>query len=150
MGETATKHLIKSYLDKNKKPKKVQAVTRSTTSTKAPIQYSEQLATSYNEDERASDLSYQPTSDSDLTDREDSEAEISSDEELPDKPYAPVGKCLNSPTLLSSPRQPNNQTILPLSPTAQLLNLSPIAQLLPQGHIAHLIPQSLIALIPTL
>ena len=116
MGETATKHLIKSYLDKNKKPKKVQAVTRSTTSTKAPIQYSEQLATSYNEDERASDLSYQPTSDSDLTDREDSEAEISSDEELPDKPYAPVGKCLNSPTLLSSPRQPNNQTHLTLEP----------------------------------
>ena len=114
IGKIAAKHLLKSYLNKHDKPKRVQTVTRSLTSIKAPAKYSDQLTTSYNEDERASDLSYQPTSDSDLSDREDSETEISSDEELSNKPYAPVVKCPNSPTLPSSPHQPTNQTLTPL------------------------------------
>ena len=78
--------------------------TRSTNSGKTPISYKKQLQTSYNEDDRASDRSYSPESEYTDTD------ETTSDEQIPDKPHAPILKYLNPSPLPSSPHHPNNQT----------------------------------------
>ena len=104
MCETATEHLINNYLDKNGKTKNVQVVTRSTTSTNPPISYVKQLETTYHEDDRASDLSY--NTDSECTDTDDT-----SEDETTGQTYAPLNKCLTPSPLSSSPLQPQNQTL---------------------------------------
>ena len=106
MDQTITDNLLDKYFNKED-TKQVQVVTRSKDSHKTPISYVTQLQTSYNEDDRASDLSYQHSSDTDLS---DSEEETTSYETIPDKPCAPIVKYLNSKTLPSSPHHPNNQT----------------------------------------
>ena len=107
--QKATKQLINGYISKNKKQKvdsdkhtvtpQVQVVTRE----KQPISYTEQLENSDNEDDRASDESYSP--DSDYT-----EAEDTSDDDIPKEPTAPSDNYLTSSSLPSSPLQPQTQT----------------------------------------
>ena len=111
MCQKATQQLIDGYIQKNKKhqvttnkqiatTQQVQVVTRRTT----PISYTEQLEDSHNEDDRASDVTYSP--DSDYT-----EAEESSDDDIPNQASAPIGKYPSSSPLPSSPLQPQNQSL---------------------------------------
>ena len=100
MCDKITTTLINSYLYKNKQQQEVQVNTRQQTSNLPRRTYTEQLSTTYHEDDRASDLSYSPSSDSD----------DSSDETFPDDPHAPLNKRLTSPNLPSSPLLPQNQT----------------------------------------
>ena len=100
MCDKITTTLINSYLAKNSKQQEVRATTRQQKSSSPRKTYTEQLDTSYNDDDRVSDLSYIPSSDSD----------DSSDETIPDNPHAPIDKCPTSSTLPSSPLLPQNQT----------------------------------------
>ena len=109
MCKVATQHLIDSYLDKNGKAKKVQVVTRSKTATKPPISYTQQLETTYNEDDKASDLSY--NTESEYTDTDET-AEV----EEQGQTYAPRSKCPKSSHLSSSPHHPKIQTRLSPEP----------------------------------
>ena len=126
MDKTITDNLLNKYFQ-TEETKEVLATTRSKHSTKPPISYVKQLQTPYNEDDRASDLSYQSSLDGELS---DSEADVTSDETIPDKPCAPVLNHLNLSSLPSSPLQPQNQT-LPLqepyssSPTPEPYSSSP-------------------------
>ena len=108
MDKTITDNLLNKYFQ-TEETKEVLATTRSKHSNKPPISYVKQLQTSYNEDDRASDLSYHSSSDSESS---DIEADITSDETIPDKPCAPVVNHLNLSSLPSSPLQPQNQTQL--------------------------------------
>ena len=114
MCNKATQQLINGYIDKNKKdqvntksknatPKQVQAVTRSDIQTTTPVSYSKQLETEYNEDDRASDLTYSP--DSEYTETDDT-----SDDDTSSQAYAPLNKYLPSSPLPSSPQNQKSQT----------------------------------------
>ena len=104
MCNIASQQLISSYLDKHKQQKKVQVITRSKKATIQRKQYTEQLDTSYNNDDRSSDISYQPSSGS------ESDTDTSSEDNFQTRPYAPKIKCLKPPHLSSSPQQRSNQT----------------------------------------
>ena len=111
-----TQHLIDSYLTKNS-PKKVQAVTRSKTTATKPVSYSKQLDTTYHEDDRASDLSYN-------TESEFTETDDTSDDDTSDQSHAPLNKYLPSP-LTSSPQQPQRQTHFNPEPYSSNLSQEP-------------------------
>ena len=64
MDQIITDNLLDKYFNKED-TKQVQVATRSKDSHKPPISYVTQLQTSYNEDDRASDLSYQHSLDTD-------------------------------------------------------------------------------------
>ena len=123
MCTTATEHLINNYLSKNRDIKNVQVVTRSTQSIKPPISYSKQLETTYNEDDRASDLTYNP--DSEYTDTDDT-----SDDDTSGQAYAPLNKCLPSSPLTSSPQYPKSQTQLTPEPYSSTLYPEPYSSTL--------------------
>ena len=111
MDTKITDKLLENYFNKQQKNDKklqVNAITRSSTAKTPAVKYFSDTSESEVEDDRASDLSYQPSSDSNLS---DSEATIASDEHLPDKSYAPVDKCLNNSPLPSSPQHPKSQTL---------------------------------------
>ena len=115
ISKLTEKHLLKSYLDKHTAIYQVQTVTRSKTTPKTPINYFEEDTNSYNEDDRVSDSSYTPDTDSDYTDREYSDSDTKSEGESQGKPNAPEHKYLNALHLPFSPRQPNDQTLTPLT-----------------------------------
>ena len=114
----ATQHLIDSYLNKNSTPKQVQAVTRSKTTATKPVSYSKQLDTTYNEDDRASDLSYN-------TESEYTETDDTSDDDTSDQSHAPLTKCLPSSPLTSSPQHPKSQTHFNPEPYSSNLSQEP-------------------------
>ena len=97
LSENTTSSLIDSYLAKNGKQR---VTTRQQTSSSPRKSYTEQLNTSYNDDDRSSDLSYCPSSDSD----------DSSEETISDDPCAPIDKYPITSILPSSPLLPQNQT----------------------------------------
>ena len=119
----ATQHLIDSYLNKNATPKQVQAVTRSKIKTTTPVSYSNQLDTTYNEDDRASDLSYN-------TESEYTETDDTSDDDTSGQTYAPLTKCLPSSPLTSSPQHPKSQTQFNPEPYSSTLTQEPYSSTL--------------------
>ena len=123
----------------------MQIATRSQDSHKPPISYVEQLQTSYIEDDRASDLSYQLSSDDDMS---ENETDTTSDETIPDKPCAPIVNYPNHSSLPSSPHYPNNQTPEPHSstPTPEPYNPTPTPEpysstLTPEPYSSTLTPE---------
>ena len=111
-------------------------ITRSKKATKSRKQYFEQLDTSYNYDDRASDLSYQPSSDS------DSDTDVMSEDTFPDKPYAPIVKHLKPSCLPSSPLHPKNQTQSSPEPYSSTLNPEPYSSTLnPEPYSSTLNPE---------
>ena len=138
MCKTAKQQLINSYIKKNKKdqvttkkkkatPQQVQTVTRP----KTPVSYSEQLQTEYNEDDRASDVTYNP-------DSEYTESDETSDDDTFNQASAPINKYLPSSPLPSSPLQPQNQTLNP-EPYSSTLNPEPYSSTLnPEPYSSNL------------
>ena len=103
-------YLIKQQEKKENKYKVVQQVHKANLKQKQPVTYYQEQDDSYYEDDRASDLSYEPESEtnSDTTDSQES------DEEPLTKPNAPSAKYLNPP-LPSSPIKTPSQTPKPNS-----------------------------------
>ena len=116
--QIATQHLIDSYLTKNSTPKQVRAVIRSKTSATKLVSYKQQLDTTFHEDDRASDLSY--NTESDYTEPDDT-----SDDDTSDQPHAPLNKYLLSSPLTSSPHLPQNQTLFNAEPYSSNLSQEP-------------------------
>ena len=136
--KVTAKHLLKNYIDKHTTAKQVKAVTRAKTTPKTLVKYFEEEPNSYNEDDRASDSSYTPNTDSDLTDTEHSDSEITSDDESAGKPNAPEHKYLNPLHLPSSPLQTNNQTLTPITEPYSSTSLSTLTE--PYSSISLNIP----------
>ena len=112
-----TEHLLDSYLDKQKQEQKreqkqpvVHLATRSNLRTKPPINYPKQEDFAC-EDERASDLSYEPDSDTDTSVLDSTDAETTTDEEPLVPTHAPSVKYSNPLPLSPKPNQTPNQTI---------------------------------------
>ena len=107
MDNTITDNLLDNYFNKQKSNSKhlqVSIATRSSTATTPAAKYFSDTENSEVEDDRASDLSYNP--DSEYTDREDT----TSDDETSGQTYATLNKCLKSSPLPSNPNLPNDQT----------------------------------------
>ena len=111
INSITTENLLDSYLEKQKHHKKeVHIATRSSLTTKPPIQYYPTQEDGACEDERASDLSYEPDSDTDTSVLDSTEAEITTDEEPMVQTHAPSVTYINPPPLPSKPNQILNQT----------------------------------------
>ena len=116
INNITTEHLLDSYLDKqqdnNKKEEKqkvVHQVDKSSLRQKPSVTYYPKQQDSLYEDDRASDLSYEPSSDTDTASAPDTSDSQDSDEEPLIKPYAPLAK-YQTPPLPSKPIQTPNQT----------------------------------------
>ena len=121
-----TEHLLDSYLDKQKhehkeeqKQEVVHQAIRSNLRTKPPISYYPKQEDSACEDERASDLSYEPDSDTDTSVLDSTDAETTTDEEPLVPTHAPSVKHSNSLPLPPKPNQTPNQTITSFKPIAE-------------------------------
>ena len=117
MDKVTTQNLLDSYFNKQKqhKEKEVHVATRSTTASKPEIKYYPDQEDNTCEDDRASDLSYAPNSETDLSDTDSADPDITSEEESLGQAHAPLVKHLNSPLLPSQPVQTLNQTSTPLT-----------------------------------
>ena len=107
MDTKITDNLLDNYFNKQKKNNKelqVNITTRSSTATTPAVKYFSDTEHSEVEDDRASDLSYNP--ESEYTDREDT----TSEDETSGQTYAPLNKCLKPSPLRSSLNLPNDQT----------------------------------------
>ena len=115
INKQITQHLLDSYLNKQENKKQVNVATRSTLTPKEPIKYYPEQEDSFNEDDRASDLSYDPTSETDLSDTDRADSDITSEEESMGQAYAPPVKYLQPSPLSSQPVQTLNQTSEPFT-----------------------------------
>ena len=116
INNTITEHLLDSCLDKqqdiqkeDEKHKIVHQVDKSSLRTKPSVKYYPEQQDSPYEDERASDLSYEPGSDTDTASVLDTTDSQDSDDEPAAKPCAPLVKHL-TPPLSSNPEQTPDQT----------------------------------------
>ena len=102
INSITTENLLDSYLEKQRHHKKeVHIATRSSLTTKLPIDYYPTQDDGACEDERASDLSYEPDSDTDTSVLDSTDADITTDEEPMVQAHAPSAKYPNSPPLPS-------------------------------------------------
>ena len=110
-----TQNLLDSYFNKQKHNNtiEVKTATRSNTTTTPAVKYYSDNEESEVEADRASDLSYQPESDTSSLDGDETNTNTSFEDESLGQAYAPPDKHLNSLHLPSSPDQTHNQTLNP-------------------------------------
>ena len=113
INSVTTQNLLDSYLDRQKQhnQKEVNIATRSSLASKPAIDYYPRQDDGAGEDDRASDLSYEPDSDTDSSVMDRTDSDVMSEKEPMVQAHAPPVKCLKPPFLPSNPDQTHNQTL---------------------------------------
>ena len=126
IDKVTTQNLLDSYFNKQKQQqdKQVHVATRSATVPQQAIKYYPEQDNNSGEDDRASDLSYDPNSETDFSDSDKTDVDITSEEESQGQSHAPSDKYLNQPPLSSQPVQTLNQT-LPTEPQSSITLTEP-------------------------